>query len=43
MNDMLELNCAEWREVAEENPSESEVIMEMLIDAGEQICDESDA
>ena len=35
---VLEIDCAEWRHVAEENPSEMEVVVEMLIEAEEEIC-----
>ena len=42
MNDMLAVNCDEWREIAESNPEEMEVIIEMMIEADEQICIEYD-
>jgi len=39
MNDeVLKLNCAEWREVAGENPSEMEIVIEMMIEADEELC-----
>lgn len=36
--DTLKLDCAEWRAVAGENPSEMEVVIEMMIDAEEELC-----
>jgi hypothetical protein len=42
MNNMLEVNCEEWREIAESYPEEMEVIIEMMIEADEQICVEYD-
>jgi len=36
--DVLKLDCAEWREVAGENPSEMEVVIEMMIEAEEELC-----
>ena len=38
MSDSLNLNCSEWREVAEIFPTEMEVIMEMMIEAEIDIC-----
>ena len=38
MNNMLADNCEEWREIAELYPEEMEVIIEMMIEADEQIC-----
>ena len=35
---MLELDCAEWREVAAESPAEMEVVVEMMIAAEEDVC-----
>lgn len=37
-SEMLEMQCAEWREVAEENPDEMEVVVEMMIEAEEELC-----
>ena len=37
-DNVLKIDCAEWRQVAEENPSEMEVVVEMLIEAEEEIC-----
>ena len=42
MNNMLAVNCDEWREIAEPYPEEMEVIIEMMIEADEQICIEYD-
>lgn len=42
MNNMLAVNCEEWREIAESYPEEMEVIIEMMIEADEQICIEYD-
>ena len=42
MNNLLEVNCEEWREIAELYPEEMEVIIEMMIEADEQICVEYD-
>ncbi len=39
-NDMLKLNCEDWREISEENLAETEVIVEMMIEAGEDLCGE---
>lgn len=36
--EMLKLDCAEWREVAEENPAEMEVVIEMMVEAEEKLC-----
>jgi len=36
--EMLKLDCAEWRDVAEISPAEMEVIIEMMIEAGEKLC-----
>ncbi len=41
--EMLKPDCAEWREVAEENPSEMEVVVEMMIEAEEELCFEEAA
>ena len=39
MNDeILKLDCTEWREVAGESPSEMEVVIEMMIEAEEDLC-----
>ena len=34
----LNIDCAELRELAEENPAEMEVIVEMMIEAEEELC-----
>ena len=36
--EMLKLDCAEWREVADESPSEMEVVIEMMQEAEEDLC-----
>jgi len=42
MNDnMLAMNCDELRELATDFPVEMGVIVEMLIDAEEELCQES--
>ena len=42
MNSVLAVNCDEWREISESTPEEMEVIIEMMIEADEQICVEYD-
>jgi hypothetical protein len=42
MNNMLAVNCDEWRVIAESYPAEMEVIIELMIEADEQICIEYD-
>jgi hypothetical protein len=37
----LEMNCEELRELAADFPTEMDVIVEMLIDAEEDLCQES--
>ena len=39
----LKIACAELRELAEENPNEMAIIVEMLIEAEEELCQEQDA
>ena len=39
--EMLKLDCAEWRDVAETSPAEMEVVIEMMIEAGEKLCRDS--
>jgi len=41
MNDSLAISCAELREIAESNPDEIEVIVEMMIEADEELCQEA--
>ncbi|MGV6858066.1 MAG: hypothetical protein ACWA5X_03745 [bacterium] len=41
MSQVLELNCEEWRNVAEQYPEEMGVVVEMIIDAEEEICTEA--
>ncbi len=36
--EMLKLDCDEWREVAGENPAEMEIVVEMMIEAEEELC-----
>jgi len=38
MNDMLNIHCADWREIAEDNLDEAVYIAEMLIEADEELC-----
>jgi len=39
----LTINCAELRALAEESPNEVEVIVEMMIEADEELCQEEAA
>ncbi len=41
--DNLSVDCAELRELAEESPAEMEVIVEMMIEADEELCDDEAA
>ena len=34
----LQIDCAELRELAEEHPQEMEIIVEMMIEAEEELC-----
>ena len=36
--DELKIDCSELLAMAEENPEEIEIIVEMLIEAGEELC-----
>ncbi|MEL0584377.1 MAG: hypothetical protein AAES65_05790 [Candidatus Thiodiazotropha sp. (ex. Lucinoma kazani)] len=38
MNDMLQISCSELRELADSNPDEIEVIVEMMIEAEAELC-----
>ena len=38
--EMLELDCAEWREESNESPSEMEVVLEMMKEAEEELCED---
>ncbi|MEJ2691998.1 MAG: hypothetical protein P8166_02810 [Candidatus Thiodiazotropha sp.] len=38
MKEMLQISCAELREMADSNPEELEVIVEMMIEAEEELC-----
>jgi hypothetical protein len=40
MNDLLKIDCAEWREISELFPEEMEVITEMMIEAEAEVCEE---
>ena len=40
MKDMLTVNCEEWREIAESYPEEMEVIIEMMMEAEDELEDE---
>ena len=39
-NENLTFDCGELRKLAEENPAEIDVIVEMLIEADEELCSE---
>lgn len=38
MDNILNINCEEWREIASDYPTEMEVIVEMMIESGEELC-----
>ena len=38
MDNILNINCEEWREIASDYPTEKEVIVEMMIESGEELC-----
>ena len=38
--ELLTIDCAELRELAEENPREMAVVVEMMIEAEEELCEE---
>jgi len=38
MNDILHIDCEEWREVAADFPTQMEVIVEMMIESDEELC-----
>lgn len=38
--DILSINCEELRELAEESPTEMEVVVEMMIEADVELCDD---
>ena len=40
MEEMLQIRCDELRELADDNPEELEVIVEMMIEAEEELCEE---
>ena len=42
-NEALQVDCAEWREVAETDAAAMEVIMEMMIEAEEELCEDEAA
>ena len=42
-HDQLKIECADLRAMAEENPAEIEIIVEMLIEAGEELCADEEA
>jgi hypothetical protein len=42
MNEMLTLSCNDWREISEDNLAEAEVIVEMMIEAGEDLCNDAE-
>jgi len=37
--DQLKIRCAELLQMAEENPAEMEIIIDMLIEADEELCE----
>lgn len=37
-SEILEIKCAEWRALADENPNEMEVVMDMMIEAEVELC-----
>jgi hypothetical protein len=38
MKNMLQISCADLREMADTNPDEIEVIVEMMIEAEAELC-----
>jgi hypothetical protein len=38
MKEMLQISCAELRELADSSPEELEVIVEMMIEAEAELC-----
>lgn len=42
INEMLQVSCAELRELATANPQEVEVIVEMMIEAEADLCSDND-
>lgn len=38
MNEMLKIDCADWREISEDHLDEAVFIAEMLIEAEEELC-----
>jgi hypothetical protein len=40
MNEMLQISCTELRELANISPDELEVIVEMMIEAEEELCND---
>ncbi len=41
MNEMLQISCTELRELANISPDELEVIVEMMIEAEEDLCSDN--
>jgi hypothetical protein len=41
--DTLQIDCEEWREVAKEYPMEMEIVMAMMADADDDVCQEEAA
>lgn len=41
--EMLTLDCTELRDVAAKSPAEMEVVIEMMIAAGEELCQDEAA
>ena len=40
MKEMLQISCADLREMADSNPDEVEVIVEMMIEAEAELCND---
>ena len=40
MKEMLQISCADLREMADSNPDEIEVIVEMMIEAEAELCND---
>lgn len=40
MTDLMHVDCEQWRILSEHFPVEMEVIMEMMIESEEELCEE---
>jgi len=40
VDDLLNIDCADWREISELFPEEMEIITEMMIEAEADLCEE---